>query len=128
MVKAKNIVVCSDGTGNRGGKTRGTNVWRIFNAVRFPCGLGCIPRYSTRRATRGTFCTWRCRRSRTSSTGCSSRPKHWTSSVGSRRSDRPTSRASSSTRTRRSWRVRRCESARSSGCVATALRKRATRS
>ena len=29
----KNIVVCSDGTGNRGGKTRGTNVWRIFNAV-----------------------------------------------------------------------------------------------
>ena len=30
---AKNIVVCSDGTGNRGGKQRGTNVWRIFNAV-----------------------------------------------------------------------------------------------
>ena len=30
---AKNIVICSDGTGNRGGKTRGTNVWRIFNAV-----------------------------------------------------------------------------------------------
>ena len=29
----KNIVVCSDGTGNRGGKTRGTNVWRMFNAV-----------------------------------------------------------------------------------------------
>ena len=29
----KNIVICSDGTGNRGGKTRGTNVWRIFNAV-----------------------------------------------------------------------------------------------
>ena len=30
---AKNIVICSDGTGNSGGKTRGTNVWRIFNAV-----------------------------------------------------------------------------------------------
>ncbi len=29
----KNIVICSDGTGNRGGVTRGTNVWRIFNAV-----------------------------------------------------------------------------------------------
>ena len=28
----KNIVVCSDGTGNSGGN-RGTNVWRIFNAV-----------------------------------------------------------------------------------------------
>jgi uncharacterized protein (DUF2235 family) len=31
--KGKNIVLCSDGTGNRGGKTRGTNVWAIFNAV-----------------------------------------------------------------------------------------------
>ena len=30
---SKNIVICSDGTGNNGGKTRGTNVWRIFNAV-----------------------------------------------------------------------------------------------
>ena len=30
---SKNIVICSDGTGNSGGKTRGTNVWRIFNAV-----------------------------------------------------------------------------------------------
>lgn len=29
----ENIVICSDGTGNRGGKTRGTNVWRIFNTV-----------------------------------------------------------------------------------------------
>ena len=29
----KNIVICSDGTGNSGGKNRGTNVWRIFNAV-----------------------------------------------------------------------------------------------
>ena len=29
----KNIVLCSDGTGNSGGKTRGTNVWRIFNAI-----------------------------------------------------------------------------------------------
>lgn len=29
----KNIVVCSDGTGNRGGKSAGTNVWRIFKAV-----------------------------------------------------------------------------------------------
>ena len=32
-VTPKNIVICSDGTGNRGGKTRGTNIWRIFNAV-----------------------------------------------------------------------------------------------
>ncbi len=30
---SKNIVICSDGTGNRGGKTRGTNVWRIFNSI-----------------------------------------------------------------------------------------------
>ena len=29
----KNIVLCSDGTGNSGGKTRGTNVWALFNAV-----------------------------------------------------------------------------------------------
>ena len=29
----KNIVICSDGTGNSGGKGRGTNVWRIFNAL-----------------------------------------------------------------------------------------------
>ena len=29
----KNIVICMDGTGNRGGRTRGTNVWRIFNSV-----------------------------------------------------------------------------------------------
>ncbi len=29
----KNIVICSDGTGNSGGKKRGTNVWRIYNAV-----------------------------------------------------------------------------------------------
>ena len=33
----KNIVICSDGTGNRGGKNRGTNVWRIFNAVDHHC-------------------------------------------------------------------------------------------
>ena len=33
MVVPKHIVICSDGTGNRGGKSRGTNVWRIFNAV-----------------------------------------------------------------------------------------------
>ena len=30
---SKNIVICCDGTGNRGGKTRGTNVWRMFKAV-----------------------------------------------------------------------------------------------
>ncbi len=29
----RNIVICSDGTGNRGGKFRGTNVWRLFNAL-----------------------------------------------------------------------------------------------
>ena len=29
----KNIVLCSDGTGNSGGKGQGTNVWRIFKAV-----------------------------------------------------------------------------------------------
>ena len=33
----KNIVVCSDGTGNSGGKRHGTNVWRIFNAVDRDC-------------------------------------------------------------------------------------------
>jgi len=30
---SKNIVLCSDGTGNSAGKARGTNVWRIFEAV-----------------------------------------------------------------------------------------------
>lgn len=30
---SKNIVLCSDGTGNRGGKGHGTNVWRIYRAV-----------------------------------------------------------------------------------------------
>jgi uncharacterized protein (DUF2235 family) len=30
---AKNIVLCSDGTGNAGGQLRGTNVWRLFQAV-----------------------------------------------------------------------------------------------
>lgn len=29
----KNIVLCSDGTGNTGGKGHGTNVWRIYNAI-----------------------------------------------------------------------------------------------
>jgi len=29
----QNIVLCSDGTGNRGGKGNGTNVWRIYNAI-----------------------------------------------------------------------------------------------
>lgn len=29
--QAKNIILCSDGTGNRGGKGHGTNVWRLFN-------------------------------------------------------------------------------------------------
>ena len=30
---ARNLIVFSDGTGNRGGKTRGTNVWRLYNLV-----------------------------------------------------------------------------------------------
>ena len=29
----KNIVICSDGTGNRGGKGKGTNVWRLFKGL-----------------------------------------------------------------------------------------------
>ena len=29
----KNIVLCSDGTGNRGGKGHGTNVWRLYHAL-----------------------------------------------------------------------------------------------
>ena len=29
----KNIVLCSDGTGNSAGKSRGTNVYRLFQAV-----------------------------------------------------------------------------------------------
>ena len=33
MSSAKNIVLCSDGTGNVGGKIRGTNVWKIFQSV-----------------------------------------------------------------------------------------------
>lgn len=31
--KQRNLVICSDGTGNRGGVSRGTNVWRLFQAV-----------------------------------------------------------------------------------------------
>lgn len=30
---SKNIIICSDGTGNRGGVGNATNVWRIFNGV-----------------------------------------------------------------------------------------------
>lgn len=37
--RGKNIVLCSDGTGNRGGKIRGTNVWRIYSAVDRACRL-----------------------------------------------------------------------------------------
>lgn len=33
MNQNKNIVICSDGTGNRGGVGYDTNVWRIFNGV-----------------------------------------------------------------------------------------------
>lgn len=29
----RNLILCADGTGNSGGKTRGTNVWRLYNAV-----------------------------------------------------------------------------------------------
>ena len=31
--RSKNIVLCSDGTGNLGGKGNGTNVWRLYNSV-----------------------------------------------------------------------------------------------
>jgi len=33
----KNIILCSDGTGNRGGKGNGTNVWRIYNYIDLNC-------------------------------------------------------------------------------------------
>jgi uncharacterized protein (DUF2235 family) len=33
MPHSKNIVICSDGTGNMGGKGRGTNVFKLFEAV-----------------------------------------------------------------------------------------------
>ena len=33
MHTAKNIVICSDGTGNSGGKARGTHVWTIFRGL-----------------------------------------------------------------------------------------------
>jgi len=29
----KNIILCSDGTGNSGGKGHGTNVWRLYKAI-----------------------------------------------------------------------------------------------
>ena len=29
----RNIVLCSDGTGNAGGRRNGTNVWRLFQAI-----------------------------------------------------------------------------------------------
>ncbi len=31
--QAKNIILCADGTGNRGGETPDTNVYRVYNAV-----------------------------------------------------------------------------------------------
>jgi uncharacterized protein (DUF2235 family) len=31
--KPKNTVICPDGTGNPGGKVRGTNVWKTFECV-----------------------------------------------------------------------------------------------
>jgi uncharacterized protein (DUF2235 family) len=31
--QSKNIILCSDGTGNRAGKHRGTNVWKLYRAV-----------------------------------------------------------------------------------------------
>jgi uncharacterized protein (DUF2235 family) len=34
----KNIIICADGTGNAGGRKRGTNVWRIREAVLKPNG------------------------------------------------------------------------------------------
>ena len=55
------------------------------------------------------------------------RPRRWASGRP-RRSVRPTSRASRSTPTRRSWRACRSGSARSSGCGATASGRRETRS
>ena len=30
---SRNIIICSDGTGNAGGRTRGTNVWRIYKEL-----------------------------------------------------------------------------------------------
>lgn len=33
MARPKNIVICSDGTGNIGGKDRGTNVFKLYEAV-----------------------------------------------------------------------------------------------
>ena len=30
---AKNIILCSDGTGNSGGKGNGTNIWRIYSSI-----------------------------------------------------------------------------------------------
>lgn len=42
--KPRNIVLCSDGTGNSGGKARGTNVWELFNSVRrHPDADGKLP-------------------------------------------------------------------------------------
>ena len=73
----------------------------------------------TRPAAPGTSSTWRCMRSRTSSTGCSSRRRRWGSSGGSRRSARRASGASRSTPMRPSSRASRSGSGRSSGCAAT---------
>ncbi len=30
---SRNIIICSDGTGNAGGRTKGTNVWRIYKEL-----------------------------------------------------------------------------------------------
>ncbi|HHL31543.1 MAG TPA: DUF2235 domain-containing protein [Oceanospirillales bacterium] len=35
MVMSKNIILCSDGTGQSGGIGKNTNVWRIYDAIKF---------------------------------------------------------------------------------------------
>ena len=58
---AKNIVICSDGTGNRGGKTRDTNVWRVFNAVDRAYHSNAVsPGRAARRARGMPICTPAC--------------------------------------------------------------------
>jgi len=39
-VTTKRLILCSDGTGNSGGKARATNVWRLFQAVAAQGGNG----------------------------------------------------------------------------------------
>ena len=102
-------------------RARPSGCWATFSSACAPSRCSIPP------AGRATSCTWRCRRSRTWSTGCNWRPRRWGLSAAFPTPARPTSRASRSTRMPRNWRASRYGSARFNGGGATAFPTRATR-